>query len=282
MIKFKKRSKLPHLKEKSYKPLLDTPSLIKDPDYQKKILLIDLETAPNLGSYFELWREGNILWTFQHWYILCFGWKWLGEKETHIVALPDFKIWKKDKTNDEELVKVLWDLFNKAEIIIAQNGDRFDIRKSNARFLKWRLEPPSPYKTIDTLKIARKYFKLDSNKLDDLGDYLGIGRKLRTEKGLWKDCMEGNLKAWKYMKEYNKQDVILLEKVYYKLRGWQTNSPNMNLIYGSIFSCPTCGSSECHKRGYGITRVNTYQRWQCQNCGAWSRGSIIKRDSVLR
>jgi len=262
--------------------LLDKPILFKDPDYKQKVLLFDIETAPNLGSYFELWKEGNILWTFQHWYILCFAYKWLGEKETYVLALPDFKTWKKDKTNDFELVQKLHELFNQAEIIIAQNGDKFDIRKVNARFIKWGLEPPQPYKTIDTLKIAKKYFKFDSNKLDDLGDYLNIGRKIRTEKGLWKDCMEGDLKAWKYMKDYNIQDVILLEKVYLKLRCWNNSPPNMNLVLGGFTNCPKCGSEHTQKRGFGINGTTIYQRYQCMNCSAWSKGETEKRDKPLR
>ena len=282
MTKKTRNPKLSHLEAKTYKPLLESSSLIKDPNYQKKILLIDLETAPNIGAYFSLWDEGNILWNEKYWYILCFAYKYLGEKETHVVALPDFKTWKKDKESDEELVKKLWELFDEADIIIAQNGNAFDIKKANARFIKWGLESPSFYQKIDTLVIARKYFKFDSNKLDDLGDYLGIGRKLRTEKGLWQDCMKGDKHAWKTMKEYNKQDVILLEKVYYKLRGWDIHSPNLNLLYGGIYCCPTCGSSQVHKRGFRYTRTNIYQSYYCLNCGRKSQGEIIKKDKPLK
>lgn len=266
------------------KTLLDKPLLCHDPLYNKKILLIDLETSPNIGAFFELYKEGNILWTDQYWYILCFAYKWLGEKETHCVALPDFKTWKKDKTSDEELVKKLWELFNQAEIIIAQNGNAFDFKKANARFIKWHLDPPSFYQKIDTLLIARKYFRFDSNKLDDLGDYLGIGRKIRTEKGLWKDCMNGDKKAWAMMEEYNKRDVILLEKVYYKLRAWDTSSPNMNLLIGGVFCCPTCGSSNTEKRGFRYSKVNIYQQYFCKNCGRWSTGGNIrsKFETILR
>jgi hypothetical protein len=266
------------------KTLLDKDLIIKDPNYQKKILLIDLETCPSIGAYFSLWDEGNILWNEKYWYILCFAYKWLGEKEVYSVALPDFKGYKKDKESDEELVKKLWELFDQADIIIAQNGNAFDIKKSNARFIKWRLEPPSFYQTIDTLRIARKYFKFDSNKLDDLGDYLGIGRKLRTEKGLWRDCMKGDKHAWKMMRDYNGRDVILLEKVYYKLRAWDTFSPNLNLLYGGYYNCPTCGSNNTEKRGFRYTKTNTYQQFKCNNCGRWATGENIKskKDVILR
>lgn len=264
------------------KTLLDKHILFKDPDYKHKVLLFDIETAPNIGAYFELYKEGNIVWNEQYWYILCFSYKWLGDKETHVVALPDFKLWKKDKTNDLEVVKVLWKLFDEAEVIIAHNGNSFDIKKSNVRFLKHGMEAPSAYKQIDTKLLAKRYFKFDSNKLDDLGDFLNIGRKLETEKGLWKDCMDGSPHAWKMMKQYNIQDTILLEKVYYKLRGWDKIHPNMNLILGSIFNCPICGSDEINKRGYSCTRTSIYQRYQCMNCGGWSQGEVIKRDKPLK
>lgn len=263
--------------------LLDEKKLIiKDPDYKRKILLFDVETSPNLSYVWGKWEQ-NVLAVEQHWYMICFAYKWLGEKEVYSVSLPQFKTYKKDKTNDELLIKELWKLFDQAEIIIAQNGDAFDVKKSNARFLKYGLEPPSPYKTIDTLKIARKYFKMDSNKLDDLGDFLNIGRKMQTGGfNLWLECIAGDKDAWKKMTDYNKQDVILLEKVYYKLRGWARNLPNLNLILGGYTSCPNCGSEHVVKKGFEYTRVSAYQRFKCLNCGGQSRGEIVKRDRVLR
>jgi DNA polymerase elongation subunit (family B) len=262
--------------------LLDKPILAKDPDYKKKILLFDIETAPNLAYVWGKWEQDVIAFK-EHWYMISFAWKWLGEKETYVVALPDFKTYKKDKTSDEELCKKLWDLFNEADILIGHNGDSFDIKKSNARFLKWGLEPPHPYKTVDTLKIARRNFKLDSNKLDDLGDYFKLGRKVHTGGfNLWLGCLSGDVDSWALMKKYNRQDVILLEKVYYKLRGWDKSAPNLNLIYGGIFNCPKCGSNHVNKQGFNRSKVAIYQSYHCMNCGGWSQGEIVKRDKPLK
>ena len=78
--------------------LLDSPSLIKDPDYKHKILLIDLENTPILSYNWGLWEQ-NAIEVKEDWYILCFAYKWLGEKKTRVVALPDFKEYKKDSKN---------------------------------------------------------------------------------------------------------------------------------------------------------------------------------------
>ncbi len=240
-----------------------------------KTLLFDIETAPSLGYYFDPAKEYNILDTVTPWYMLSFGWKWLEDKKVHVLALPDFKAFKKNKTDDRELVHELWKLFNDADILIAHHGDPFDIKKSNARFLQHGLKPPKPYLSIDTRKLARKYFKFDSNKLNELGKYLNLGRKIKhTGFDLWKDCMKGDLKAWKMMKKYNKQDVVLLEKIYLQMRGWMTIHPNKKISVKNTTICSNCGHKGLRKRGFGVNTRGKYQRYQCQECGAWSQGKI--------
>jgi hypothetical protein len=74
-----------------------------------------------------------------------------------------------------------------------------------------RLKPPSPYITIDTLKIASKYFAFPSNKLTDVGTFLKIGKKLQhTGIALWFDCMRPqiNKRAWAMMKEASEPVVV--------------------------------------------------------------------------
>lgn len=236
-----------------------------------KILLIDIETAPNLGYIWGKYEQ-NVIDYKNEWYLLSFCAKWLGEKKMFAYKLNDFNLFKKDKQNDLELVKKLWNLLDEADIIIGHNSDEFDIKKSNARFLFHGLNPPEPYKTIDTKKIAKKYFNFNSNKLDDLGRYLGIGRKMEHEGfSLWLKCMNGDKCAWDRMIKYNKQDVVLLEKLYKRFLPYITNHPNYGLYQQKEFACPNCGSYHLHKRGYAMTKTNIYNRWQCQECGSWSQ-----------
>lgn len=238
----------------------------------QKVLLYDIETSPNLGWYFALYQEGNILEVEEHWHMLSFAWKWLGDKQTHVLSLKDFPLYKKDKENDKSLIEALWKLFDEADVIVAHNGNSFDIKKTNARFIKHHLKPPSPYKQVDTKLVAKRHFKFDSNKLDDLGDYLGIGRKIQTGgKALWFACMNGDMKAWNKMCDYNKMDVILLEKVYLEMLPYMDNHPDQGYKRGD---CKNCGSDHLQKRGFLINRKGKYQRFQCQNCSAWSQDRL--------
>ena len=231
-----------------------------------RCLLVDLETSPTLNftwGYYEQTAIG----TKKDWYILSFSFKWLdGKIQTY--ALPDFKLYKRDKTNDRELVRKLHKLLDEAEIVIAHNGDKFDLPKANARFLFHGLKPPTPYKTIDTLKVARRYFKFDSNKLDELARQLKLGRKLvHTGKDLWFKCMNGDLKAWKLMRRYNEHDVRLLEALYLKLRPYMQMHPH----YVGHKTCHVCGSPRVIKRGFDRLVGFRKQRYQCQNCGSFMR-----------
>jgi uncharacterized protein YprB with RNaseH-like and TPR domain len=249
---------------------------LKNSGRKPRIAFLDIETAPSLGYFFDKWKEGNIIATKCDWYMLSFAVKWDGSKRVKTYALPDYPLFKKDKENDCELVKDLYGIFDQADILIAHNGDRFDIRKSNARFIQHGLKPPSPYKTIDTLKIARQKFKFDSNRLNDLGQSLRVGKKLpHTGVHLWLSCMAGHAPSWRLMRRYNARDVELLERVYQKLKPWANNHPNINL-YTRGHGCPTCQSPRVTMRGLNYGKSVVRQRFKCHDCGASFSGGIVK------
>ena len=137
-----------------------------------------------------------------------------GGREKRQLRLIDFK-----RNKELSLVKELKALFDKADFVVAHNGKSFDIKWCNSKFAFYKLSPPSPYKIIDTRTEAKKYLCLPSYKLNDIATYFGVGQKLEHEGfSLWEKCIAGNRGAWQKMKEYNKQDVELLAKIYSRLK----------------------------------------------------------------
>lgn len=244
---------------------------------QPRILIWDLENSPSLGYFYGPEYETNILETIRQWHLMSYAAKWFGAKDIIVKALPDYSLYKSDRFDDRALVLDLHSLLSQADVLVAHNGDAFDIKKANARFIVHGLDPIPPLKSIDTLKIARRNFKFNSNKLDDLGNYLGIGRKLaHTGKKLWMDCLDGDMKAWAVMKKYNVQDVLLLERLYKKVRPWAANHPNLNVLTRSAIACPKCTSTNLQKRGFTYTLGGEAQRYQCLDCYGWCKGKAEK------
>lgn len=226
-----------------------------------KTILWDIETFPNLGYTWGKYEQ-NVIAFKEEWKLAAFGYKVLEAKRVHCVTLNDVR-------NESALVRRLHEVLSDADILVAHNGDSFDMKKANAKFIEYGLKPPTPSLTIDTKKVARRHFAFNSNSLDALGELLGVGRKVKTGGfDLWLDCMAGKQKAWDSMARYNKQDVVLLEEVYLKLRPWIKSHPRV----GSIHHCPNCGSHRVQSRGVERTKTRTFKRFQCQECGAWSRG----------
>ena len=230
-----------------------------------RIAFIDIETAPNLGYTWAKYEQ-NVIAFKKEWFMLSFAVKWAGADKVKTYGLPQFEGYENDRADDSNLVAKLWSVLDEADLVVAHNGDRFDLRKANARFLQHGLTPPSPYKTVDTLKLARKYFALTSNKLDDIAKVLGLGKKAETGGfQLWLDCMAGDEKAWRKMLRYNANDVVLLEKVYECLRPWHATHPDTH--FGA---CYACGSGRLTRRGFEFGNGKKHQRLQCQGCGKWS------------
>ena len=234
-----------------------------------KILLWDLETAPNISYTWPGKYEVDVIDFVRPWYALTFAYKWLGDRKVGGYSLPMFKGYKQDKANDRALMQKLWSLMNEADIVVGHNAAAFDNKSAFARFLYHNFQPPAPFKTVDTLLIARNGFKFNSNKLDDLGQHFGFGHKMiHTGFDMWRGCFERDeRRSWKLMLEYNKRDVELLEKVYLRLRPWMKNHPNYNLIAGTTDHCTNCGKPSLIVRGYYNTSGGRRQRLQCTDCG---------------
>lgn len=239
-----------------------------------KVLIYDIETTHNLAAIFRLFEDytshENIL---RERYIVSVAWKWLGEKQVNAVSVLDKpSLYRKDPHNDAFVIETFDRILEEADVIVAHNGDAYDIKFLEGRRLFHGLSPLPPQTTIDTLKIAKSRFYLNSNKLDYLARYLGLGKKVRTDNEWWLDIVQGGPKAVaaiKKMVHYNKIDVELLEKVFLKLRPYCANHINRELVGGD--GCPRCGSHRFQSRGVHRAISRVYQRFQCNDCGGWWR-----------
>lgn len=228
-----------------------------------RVLLYDIETMAALVYTWSNYQT-NVIATEEDWYILSVAWKWLGDKNVQ------FKRKSKRKGDDKSLVRRIWKLFDEADIVVAHNGDFFDQRRCNARFIELGMPPPSPYQTVDTKKVMAKHSSSYSNKLDEISRRLDFGRKLDTLGfPTWLGCAANDDKAWKTMKKYNIHDVELLEKLYYAIRPW-IDSVNMSHWSGSL-ACKHCGSKAVQKRGVRRTNASVFQVYWCKECEGWSR-----------
>lgn len=233
-----------------------------------KVLLLDLETAPNLVHVWGLFQQNvGLPQIIDSGYILCWAAKWYDENEIMFSSIH--------QATPKKMLKTIHKLVDEADAVVHFNGTKFDMPTLNKEFLLYGLTPPSPYKQIDLLRTCRSKFRFTSNKLDYVAQALGLGKKTKHRgHQLWIDCMAGVEEAWKEMEEYNINDVVLLEKVYDRLKGWISGHPDHGL-YGEHDSlcCPNCGSGCLRKRGYAHTALQQYQRYICRDCGKWSRGA---------
>lgn len=237
-----------------------------------RIVLWDIETTHNLAAIFKLFDDytshENII---QERYIVCAAWKVFGEKQVHTVSVLDSPtLYKQNPHNDRHVVDVLHRVLSAADVIVAHNGDQYDIKFAEGRMVAHGLAPLPPIPSIDTLKIAKSRLLLNSNKLDYLARYFGFGKKVATRNELWLRVLQGDAKAIRQMVTYNKHDVVLLEKVFKKLRPYAANHINRQL-FGQMEGCPRCGSRHVQSRGTHKAISRTYYRFQCVDCGGWYR-----------
>jgi hypothetical protein len=259
---------------------------------EPRILTLDIESSPLESWTWGIWDQNVGLEQIKtEWTILSYAAKWLGQKK---MIYEDTGGRGKHKVRDDKpLMKGIKALLDEADIVIAQNGRRFDVRKINARLIMHGYGPPSPYRVIDTMIVAKKYFAFTSQKLAWTSKYLATEQKDDHKKfpgfKLWVACLEDNPAAWAEMKKYNKQDVKSTEEVYLTMRPWINDHPNLGVFaFSEAPVCPKCGSPELTRNGgrRSVKQQGMYQRYQCKKCGGFCRSKqtllpLEKRRSLM-
>ena len=229
-----------------------------------KRLFYDIETSYNIVKS---WRVGyNLSITpediIHERAIITIAYKWEEDEEVTVLT------W--NKGCDKDLVKQFVDIMAEADELVGHNVDRFDTKFIMGRALKHGISVLPKYQSTDTLKLAKKHFMLNSNKLDYIAQYLNIGHKVRHRgMEMWDDIiLRNDPKALEEMCEYNVHDVFLTEKVYKALMNYSLPKVNhASKQTGDKHSCPECGSEEAVLTKTYISNSGTKTRlMSCNSC----------------
>lgn len=241
-----------------------------------RILLYDIETSAIVAHVWKIWQT-DVVRVIEDWDIICFAYKWHGDKKTHFVAQWDFDDFKPNVRNDKKVVQKLWELFEEADVVIGHNSKSFDDKKVQARMMVHHMPPPAPYRQIDTKLEVKKVSAHTSNSLSALAKSLELDPK--DDPGgydTWINSMAGDKKAQKHFKKYNLQDVDTLEQLYEQVRPWMKTHPQMNVITGRPTACPKCGTpnSMAMAMKYQATNGNRYQYYRCKHCKGMAKSRV--------
>ena len=247
-----------------------------------KILYFDIEKSPEKVYVYQKY-DAAVIGREERSILFSIAWSWEGQKTIHCVTNADFPAFKKNPHDDYGVTKKAWDLLNEADLVIAYNGDRFDIKELNTYFIYHGLGPVSPFISIDPLKIAKRYFRFFGNSLNDLAEFFEVGKKVETKKGLWYACLNATWKDTKPYREmaiYNKHDVYLLKIIYKILSPW--NKVPKGLQEGLKCPVPGCESPHVQSRGFRIAVGGRRQQYVCTDCGHWFSPlpSVKLRDKI--
>ncbi len=234
---------------------------------EPKIFLFDLETS-NLNANFG--------------FILCAGYKELGEEKAHCINITESPGFKKDPTNDYYVVKTIGEVLGQADMLIGWYSSRFDYPYLQSRLIFHKLPILPPIQHVDGWRIAKYKMKLNSNRLASVTAFLGLEDKTALSGPIWVRAAAGHRDSIQYVVEHCLQDVVVLEQVYQRIKPLMTNHPGLGVMAEKSFACPICGSEQVQKRGFHMTRTRKYQRWQCQGCGGWSHDGQSLGGTQLR
>jgi hypothetical protein len=230
-----------------------------------KILTLDIETWPYVLKTWEMGKTYN-----QHQRIVkdralaCAAAKWAHEKDVMFFSTQG----KRDLRDDYQVVKKLVAQVNKADVLITQNGKRFDIPIITGRIGKHELDPIPKIKHFDNCQLAKR-LGLPSTSNDYLtAMFAPQYRKLKHKKfpgnELWDECENGNPEAWEEMEKYNKRDVLGTEAVFFAIA--RLFGINLSVYYDKLKVVCVCGSEEWKVDGHSYESTGKYRRYRCSNC----------------
>ena len=203
---------------------------------------------------------------------ICAAWKWYDQPDTVFAA--EWEVGGYDG-----FMRAVWDVFDRADLIIGHNADRFDARHLMGGWAEMGLPAPSPYKVVDTLKTARGTFAYESNTLDALNKRLGIDAKTdKYDVKIARAAVNGDREAQAVLESYNRGDIVASEALFDRLRPYARNIPHLGMWTDDELACPSCGHSMTVTGKTVHANVQKYEHLTCPNCGNHARGTTTLKN----
>lgn len=188
-----------------------------------KIFYFDIERAPGEAYYYD--RKVDYIPTHmlkEQPFIICWAGAWLDRdcdfQYVYSQRLRSDEAMQKD---DRRIMTGLRECLEVADYVVGHNVAGFDVKKVNNRFLQLGIPAPAMYKTIDTLKLSRKYFPFESNGLDYISVKLGGHPKIEIHWDNWKGIVEtGDPQLLDKAEMYCRGDVREGVGIFCKMNEW--------------------------------------------------------------
>lgn len=205
---------------------------------------------------------------------ICAAGKWYGDRNVMFVS-------EWDDGGHEAFMRTVWEWYDTAAIVVGHNLARFDSKHLKAAWAEYGWPSPSPWKTVDTLSIARAEFAFESNTLDALCKRLGVVAKNgKYDVEVARKALAGDAVAQRKLAAYNKGDIRATEALYDRLRPYIKNHPHLSMFTGEEWGCPNCGEKNLstNPTGEAFTLVQRYRAYVCPRCGTHVRGNRRMQD----
>lgn len=236
---------------------------ISKKNFKNKLLYFDIETSLMEVYTFHIGRKVSI----SHDQVI---------KDTRVICISFMaEGWKKPKSlrwkdgDDTNMLIAFGKIAKKYPVLVAQNGDRFDVKVLNGIMWQRGLPPFKNICSLDTLKFSRQNMKLTSHKLDYKLKVLGDKGKKAVSLKDWINTQTGDQKALQKMVTYCNKDVTGLRKIFWSLLPYVNKLPiSLSvLINEDREGCPLCGSKQIYNNGIRPSSTGSKQRKICKDCG---------------
>ncbi len=250
----------------------------------KNVWIVDIETSPCIVMVWEMGKQYvTVDQLIADWHIMAFSAKRLNAPASETIYMET------RTKNDKDLLTKLWEIFNEADVIITQNGKKFDEPKIKARMMLTGFKPYKPFEHHDTY-LQNNDKEFTSHSLAYLSEkFCTKYKKLKHKKfsglSLWKECLGAkvtlhpNPEAWEEMKKYNIHDVLSDEELYLKTRGWSKQKAP-TIFEGDVGrKCSYCGEFKLVIDGYKMKQRVKYKYMHCTSCGKYQMGEKVLGES---